>query len=130
MFYPTTLSPTIERINVLRKNTRQKVAGSRKTKMPNNTAPTAPMPVQTGYAMPMGIVCVAFAKSTALSTYSAAKPEIHSQYSVPTASLVFPRQNVKPVSQRPAMIRIIQFMAAKVQKKPQPEGHGLMLLPL
>ena len=48
VIYPTILSPTIERISVLRKNTLQKVAGSWKTKMPNNTAPTAPMPVQTG----------------------------------------------------------------------------------
>ncbi len=38
----------IEAIKVVRKKIRQKVAGSRKMKMPTMTAPTAPMPVQTG----------------------------------------------------------------------------------
>lgn len=38
----------IDAMSVVRKNNRQKVAGSRKMKIPTTTAPTAPMPVQTG----------------------------------------------------------------------------------
>ena len=57
----TVLSPTIEAISVVRKNSRQNVAGSLKMKMPTSTAPTAPMPVHTAYAVPSGSVCVAFA---------------------------------------------------------------------
>ena len=35
-------------MSVVRKNTRQNVAGSRNTKIPTSTAPMAPMPVHTG----------------------------------------------------------------------------------
>ena len=38
----------IDPMRVVRKNNLQKEAGSRKTNMPTTTAPTAPMPVQTG----------------------------------------------------------------------------------
>lgn len=38
----------IDAMRVVRKNSRQKVAGSLKMKMPITTAPTAPMPVHTG----------------------------------------------------------------------------------
>ena len=37
----------MDKINVLIKNTRQKVAGSLKTMIPTKTLPTAPIPVQT-----------------------------------------------------------------------------------
>ena len=37
----------MDKINVLIKNTRQKVAGSLKTIIPTKTLPTAPIPVQT-----------------------------------------------------------------------------------
>ncbi len=61
-------SPTIEAISVVMKKMRQNVAGSRNTRMPISTLPTAPMPVHTGYAVPIGIASVAFASSTALAT--------------------------------------------------------------
>lgn len=38
----------MESMRVVKKKIRQKVAGSWKTKMLRSTAPTAPMPVQTG----------------------------------------------------------------------------------
>ena len=46
--YESIFSPTMEMMSVVMKNSRQKVAGSWKTKMPNRTVPTAPMPVHTG----------------------------------------------------------------------------------
>lgn len=45
-------------ISVVRKNNLQKVTGSRNMKIPTSTAPTAPIPVHTGYAVPIGIVWV------------------------------------------------------------------------
>lgn len=62
------LRPIIEPIRVVRKNNRQKDMDSSKIKIPTSTAPTAPMPVHTGYAVPKGNVCVAFANNTALKT--------------------------------------------------------------
>ena len=47
-FQEIVLSPIIDAISVVRKNTLQNVAGSRNTKIPTNTAPTAPIPVHTG----------------------------------------------------------------------------------
>ncbi len=55
----TIFNPTIEAINVAIKNSLQKSAGSLKKRIPMITAPTAPMPVHTAYAVPMGKVCVA-----------------------------------------------------------------------
>lgn len=43
----TTLSPIIEAIRVVMKKILQKVTGSLNTKIPTNTVPTAPIPVQT-----------------------------------------------------------------------------------
>ena len=59
-------NPMIERIKVVIKNKRPKVAGSWKNRIPTNTVPTAPIPVQTGYAVPMGNVCAAFASRNML----------------------------------------------------------------
>lgn len=58
--------------------------------------------------MPIDIVCVALASSTALNTYSNTKPIIHSHQSFPIAHFDLPRQKVKPISQPPAMIRVSQ----------------------
>ena len=58
-------NPIIDPIRVVKKNNLQKVAGSRNMKIPTSTAPTAPIPVHTGYAVPNGIVCVALARNTA-----------------------------------------------------------------
>jgi len=38
------------------KNMRQKLTGSLNKKIPINTVPTAPMPVHTAYAVPIGKV--------------------------------------------------------------------------
>ena len=38
------------------------------------------------------------------------KPAIQAQNSVPSTILVFPKQNAKAVSQRPAMISMSQFI--------------------
>ena len=54
-------------INVVMKNRRQNVAGSLKTKIPTKTVPTAPIPVQTAYAVPMGRCCVTFKSSPMLT---------------------------------------------------------------
>ena len=43
-----TFSPTIETISVNVNSILQKVTGSWKMKIPTNTVPTAPIPVQTG----------------------------------------------------------------------------------
>ena len=52
-------------MRVVKKNNHQKVAGSRNMTIPTITAPTAPIPVHTGYAVPNGIVCVALASKIA-----------------------------------------------------------------
>lgn len=63
-----------EAINVVIKNSRQKVAGSLKIKIPTNTVPTAPIPVQTAYAVPMGSSCVALIKRVILAAKQIKKP--------------------------------------------------------
>ena len=97
-------------MRVIVKNKRQKVAGSLKIKIPMITVPTAPMPVHTGYAVPRGIVLVAFVRSTILSTQSKAKAIYQNTAFVPVERLPLPRQNANPVSQSPAIIKIIQFI--------------------
>lgn len=54
-------------INVHIKNIRQKSAGSLKKKIPTSAVPTAPMPVHTAYAVPMGNFWVAFMSNTILT---------------------------------------------------------------
>ncbi len=102
-------NPIIETMSVVKKNNLQKVAGSLNMNIPISTAPTAPIPVHTGYAVPKGIVCVAFARKTALNTYKTANATIHIHHSVPATPFARPRQYVKPTSQSPATIKIIQF---------------------
>lgn len=46
-YFDTIFRPMIEAMSVEIKKRRQKVAGSRKNRMPTNTVPTAPMPVHT-----------------------------------------------------------------------------------
>ena len=50
-------------IRVEIKNNRQKSIGSLKKMIPIKTVPTAPIPVQTAKAVPIGKVWVAFTKS-------------------------------------------------------------------
>lgn len=91
-YLDSSLRPTIEAISVMVKNIFQKVAGSWNTKMPTSTVPTAPMRVHTGYAMPMGSVCVALASSAMLTPEKITKPPIHSHHSVPMTDFARPRQ--------------------------------------
>lgn len=92
------------------KNTRQNVAGSLKKSIPIITAPTAPIPVHTGYTVPIGNFSAALAMRYMLNASATANPVHHHASSCPTAVLVLPRQNVKPVSISPAKISIIQFI--------------------
>lgn len=87
------------------KNILQKVVGSLKKNIPTNTAPTAPIPVQTGYTVPIGIVRDARAIRYILNVKAVKKPPHHQNRDAPTAVFVLPRQNVKPTSIRPAIMR-------------------------
>lgn len=101
------------------KNRRQKVAGSLKKRIPIMTAPTAPMPVHTGYTVPMGIVFAARAIRYILKAREARNPVHHQYCTAPSAVFVFPRQKVKETSISPAIIRIIQFISlANLAKSP------------
>lgn len=64
-------------MSVVMKKIRRKVAGSLKKSMPTMTAPTAPIPVQTGYTVPSGIVRDARAIRYMLSVKAAMKPPHH-----------------------------------------------------
>ena len=48
------------------KKTFQNPADSWKKKIPINTVPIAPIPVQTAYAVPIGIVCIALVSNQKL----------------------------------------------------------------
>ena len=61
--YPPLLPPPRTAANPLR----AAVAGSLKITIPSTTAPRAPIPVQTAYAVPMGKVFTAWAKSQTLA---------------------------------------------------------------
>ena len=106
----TIFRPITDAMSVTMKKIRQKVAGSLKTRMPIRTVPTAPIPVHTGYAVPIGIVLVAFARRIMLRADTTTNPAYHPKASQPAAILALPRQKVNPHSQRPATIRIIQFI--------------------
>ena len=93
------------------KNNRQNVAGSLKQSMPTITVPTAPIPVHTGYAVPMGIVCTALASRVMLRVRHIRNPAPQRHHGTPDNPFILPRQNAKPVSKHPAIIRRIQFMA-------------------
>lgn len=74
------------------------------------TVPTAPIPVHTGYAVPSGIVLVALARRTILKRKNIANAIYQNIAFFPDERLPLPRQNAKPVSQSPAIIKIIQFI--------------------
>ena len=92
------------------KNSRQKSAGSLKKSIPIITVPTAPIPVQTAYAVPMGNVWVARYSKYILIERQIKKPVIQAAEVVPDVSLALPRQVVKPTSNSPAIIKMIQFI--------------------
>lgn len=101
-------------ISVVIKNNRQNVAGSLKNKMPIITVPTAPIPVHTGYAVPIGMVCTAFESRVILRERHVKNPMPQRSHGVPVKPFIFPRQNAKPVSKHPAMMRRIQFISHKM----------------
>lgn len=112
--YETAFNPTIDAISVVIKNKRKKVAGSLKKMIPTNTLPTAPIPVQTAYAVPMGRDCVALINNDILIVNAIRNKVYHIMASLPTASFAFPKQKAKATSKRPAIMRINQFMQANV----------------
>lgn len=81
-----------------------------KNMMPRSTVPTAPMPVHTGYAVPIGRLWTAFASRIMLNDRQIMKPAPHNHHAVPETSFIFPRQNANPDSNIPATISIIQFI--------------------
>ncbi len=96
------------------KNILQKVAGSLKNRMPNNTVPMAPIPVQTGYAVPIGMVLTALASNTMLSAYRITKTAYQMICRPPVAKFALPRQNANPHSHSPARTSTIQFITCAV----------------
>ena len=106
----TNFNPTIEVIRVTIKNNLQKSAGSLKNIMPTIAVPTAPIPVHTAYAVPIGKVCVALYNNNMLSVRLIKKPITHIVDIIPLVIFALPRQVVKPISNRPAIISIIQFI--------------------
>lgn len=111
----------IDAISVLKKKILQNVAGSLKTKIPTKTVPTAPMPVQTAYAVPMGKTCVALYNKTILIERLTKNPSNHKFEMVPEVSLAFPRQVAKPTSNSPAIRSKIQFIRVS---RLIPMGHS------
>ena len=107
----TAFRPTMEPINVLKNKILVNVAGSLKTSIPTRTVPTAPIPVQTAYAVPIGSVCVAFIRSVILIESAIKNPVYHKIMVLPVAVFAFPRQNANPTSKRPAIIKIIQLIS-------------------
>ena len=96
------------------KNNLQNVAGSLKTKIPNSTVPTAPIPVQTAYAVPIGNSCVALTNKNMLIVRQTTNPMYQYVISVPVVSLAFPRQAANATSKSPAIINSIQFIGCIV----------------
>lgn len=82
----------MDAISVKIKNKRQKVAGSWKNSMPINTVPTAPMPVHTAYAVPIGRLCEAFANNPILRIVNVRNPAIQPHHARPSTDFARPRQ--------------------------------------
>lgn len=100
----------MDAIKVTKKNKRQNSAGSLKIQIPMITVPTAPIPVQTAYAVPKGSDLVACIKSNMLITKQIPNPANQRFDSVPEVSLDFPRQAVNPTSKIPAITNINQLI--------------------
>lgn len=90
--HDTVFRPMIDAISVKMKNRRQKVAGSWKQKIPVNTVPMAPIPVQTAYAVPIGRLSVAFANRPILMIVKTKNPAIHPIQGRPSTDFARPRQ--------------------------------------
>ncbi len=75
--------------------------------MPTITVPTAPMPVQTAYAVPIGKVWLALLSRKKLKEMAIKKPMLHFKFVKLFDNF---KQVVKPTSNNPAIINIIQFI--------------------
>lgn len=104
----TIFNPTIDAIKVVMKNILARDACSCKNMIPNSTVPTAPMPVHTGYAVPIGMVCTATDSSHMLAVRLTMNPAVHKRNAMPFEPFIFPMQKAKAVSNMPAVIKIIQ----------------------
>lgn len=82
----------IDEISAKMKNKRQNVTGSWKTRIPTKTVPTAPIPVHTAYAVPIGRLCVAFANNPILITVNTRNPTIQPHQARPSTDFARPRQ--------------------------------------
>lgn len=100
----------MEAIRVKMKNILQKSVGSLNKIIPMITVPTAPIPVHTAYAVPIGNDNVARYNKNMLMERQTKKPVIHQADVDPVVSLAFPKQVAKPISKKPAMIKRIQFI--------------------
>jgi len=76
--------------------------------------PTAPIPVHTAYAVPIGSVCVAFINRYMLIVRQNTKPVYQYVAIVPCVSLALPKQVANPTSNKPAMINITQFIVIAI----------------
>ena len=97
-------------MSVVIKNNRQNSAGSLKTNIPTSTVPTAPTPVQTAYAVPIGNVWVALYSRNMLIERQTTNPAHHNVEVSPADSFAFPKHVANPTSKSPAIMRMIQFM--------------------
>jgi hypothetical protein len=78
------------------------VAGSPNSTMPSATAPTAPIPVQIAYAVPIGSVFTAIASSTMLTAIAASVPALGQSRLKPS---VYLRPMAHTISNSPASSR-------------------------
>jgi hypothetical protein len=104
----------MDAISVVMKNSLQKSACSLKNINTIITVTTAPMPVNTAKAVPIGRVRLALYNSNILTLRLIKNPVIHNAAVDPDVSLAFARQVVNPISNKPATMRMIQFMKAKL----------------
>ncbi len=99
----------MESIKVDKKKIRQKYAGSLNTNIPTRTLPTAPIPVQTAYAVPIGNSLVTFTNKIILIVRHIKKPKYQNTAIFPEDSFALPKQAAKPTSKSPATTSRIQF---------------------
>lgn len=78
--------------------------------MPISVVPTAPIPVHTAYAVPIGRFWIAFIRSSILTVRHITNPTYHKYIEVPVVSFAFARQEANATSNNPAKINTIQFI--------------------
>lgn len=98
----------MDEISKNKKNILQKSVGSLKKIIPATTDPTAPIPAQTAYEVPIGNVLLARNNMYILMETLNRNATIQSQNSEPVEPLAFARELVKPTSKSPPMMRYNQ----------------------